>query len=216
MSISEPLGEPLAAVLLPVLLHRIRNTTQLVSGLNALLALEPEGAVPSLAPGRADDLAAAGREADELGWLLGVLAGGLGADLLMKRCEPRGLATALDLVREALRREGGDLELPADLPDMTSAVPSHGALCWIACDLTWSSAQDAGQGAKRGARLRVGRREGRWTLGMRSPAPEPFEARVAAVRSQLPGAELSGGGGEWSLALPGPWLGPWLGPTPLA
>ena len=81
----------MAAALLPVLLHRIRNTTQLLSNLNALLALEPDGG-PALPEGRADDLAAAAGEADELGWLLGVLAGGLGADLLLRRCARRSLS----------------------------------------------------------------------------------------------------------------------------
>jgi hypothetical protein len=200
MTPSERLGEPLAAALLPVLLHRIRNTTQLVSGLNALLSLEPDEP-PSLPAGRADDLAAAAGEADELGWLLGVLAGGLGADLLMQRCEPRGLATALDLVREALRREGGDLELPEVLPDMTPEVPTHGELCWVASELVWASA-----GQAEGARLTLEETGGLWTLGMNSPAPEPWGERVAAVRRRLQGAELNGGGGEWQLVLPGTWL----------
>jgi hypothetical protein len=179
-----------------VLLHRIRNTTQLVSGLNALLSLEPEGSAPALPAGRADDLAAAAREADELGWLLGVLAGGLGADLLLQRCERRGLATALDLVREAVRRDGGELALPDELPDMTPEVPSHGELCWIASELVWSTATAGG------LRVELTEEGGTWRLHMGGPAP----GRRARVVRRLPGAELDGGGGAWTLTLPGPWL----------
>jgi hypothetical protein len=90
--------------LLPVLLHELNNHTQLLAALGAL-ARDPCGL-----GAHGDTLASAGRDVEELGWLLGLVAGGLGTDLLFERRERAGLAPLARLVRKALRREGRDLE----------------------------------------------------------------------------------------------------------
>ena len=99
----EASGEPLGRALLPVVLHKLNNATQLLTGLNALLALE--GGEVTL-EARGDDLAAVSRTVDELGWLVAVVASGSGADLLLERREPRGLEIVSRYVAKAARRAG--------------------------------------------------------------------------------------------------------------
>ena len=188
-----------AGALLPVLLHRIRNTTQLVTGVNAVLAYEePGGPLPEA---RAGDLAQAAREADELGWLLGVLSGGLGADLCGGRGEPRGLALTLELVREALRRTGGSLGLPSPAaPELAPGAPAA-ALCLTVAELCWS----AGRGSA-GPELGFERTPEGWDVWLRGGACEagPGPAgRLAEARLELQ-SEADGAG--WRLRLPAAWL----------
>jgi len=109
--------------LLPVLLHELNNHTQYLSALGAL-----ELAGESLL-GRGEGLARTGREVEELGWLLGICAGGLGTDLLRDRSERRGLAPLVRLTRKAVRRAGRDLEhADRSLPDLDPRLGWRGAL----------------------------------------------------------------------------------------
>ncbi len=112
----------LARALLPVLLHDLNNHTQYLS---ALGALESSG---DPLPNRGDGLARTAVEVEELGWLLGLCAGGFGADLLRDRSEAGGLGPLVRLLRKALRRAGRDLErADRELPELPPRLGWRGA-----------------------------------------------------------------------------------------
>ena len=190
-----------AAAVLPVLLHRIRNTTQLVTVVNALLSgAEPE----ALCERRAEDLAQAAEESRELGWLLAVLSGGLGCELAHRRAEPGGLAAALALVRDTVRRGGGTLELRGPIPRLGSAAP--------AARLSLSVAELVYGGAERSAAAVVFERrpDGGSTLVLRTAAaaaPAHTESAPALdPRLAAAGAALTPGPDGFALELPATWL----------
>src|SRR5262249_14059378 len=120
------LADPFARALLPVLLHRIGNASQLLSNLAALLEVRA-----SALDERSDDLAAAGGIVDDTGWLLAMPASASGANLLLERRETHGLGPVVDGVRACLRREGRDLD-PARgaLPRLEPHVGSGWELPW--------------------------------------------------------------------------------------
>jgi len=128
----------LARALLPVLLHELNNHTQYLS---ALGALESSG---DPLPNRGAGLARTAQEVEELGWLLGLCAGGYGADLLRDRTERNGLSPLVRLVRKALRREGHDVErAERELPELSPRVGWRGA--WRVGELLFECAM-AGSG----------------------------------------------------------------------
>jgi hypothetical protein len=129
-------GDQLAAAMMPVVLHRLNNTTQLLTGLNALLALDRS---QSLFERRAEDVAYAARVVDELGWVLAVLASASGADVLLERRRCDGLRPMLETVRDALRRDGSDLELPAALPGLEPEVGHGWELSWAFAAWLWTA-----------------------------------------------------------------------------
>ncbi len=107
----------LARALLPVLVHELNNQTQYLAALEHLVA--DGGALP----GEGDGLAATAAVVAELGWCLGLCAGGLGGDLLQARRECDGLAPLVRLLGRALRREGRELAPhPGPLPVLTPAA----------------------------------------------------------------------------------------------
>jgi hypothetical protein len=194
-------SDPLAVALLPVLLHKLAGTTQLLSGLNALLGIEGG---EEFALTRSDDLGAASKTAHDLGWLMAVLASAGGTNLLLERREPRGITIVLDVLSDALSRtgramRGTGLAPPALAPDVLDGwqVPwSIGALLLAAANdlppdvaLDWSlETSDAG-----GVRL--------------SANAGDSVARIAPlVEERLPGAELAVGEGRFALSLPADWL----------
>src|SRR5687767_12134325 len=103
-----PPGSPddgvLARALLPVLLHELNNHTQYLATLHSL---EVSG---DPLPDGGEGLLRTAHDVEELGWLLGLCAGGAGTDLLRARSERTGLAPLVRFVRKALRREQRDLE----------------------------------------------------------------------------------------------------------
>lgn len=110
-----------ARAALPVLMHRINNATQVLAGLNALLALR--GAEP-LAEARSADLSGIASTYAESGWLLAVLGSALGAETLLERRERAGLAATIALVSELARRAGRTLECRGAPPELNAG---HGA-----------------------------------------------------------------------------------------
>jgi hypothetical protein len=180
-------------------LHRIRNTTQLLSGVNALLAVD---AARPLTPVRADDLVEASRQAEELGWLLGVLSGGLGAELAETRRVCGGLAATLELVRDALRRAGGELALPCDLPEI-AGPPRPASLCLAVAGLVWH----ASSGAERAA-LAIEQGPEAWLLRLGCSRPTPVELAERDLLRGIPAARCRIEASGWSLELPPDWLAP--------
>jgi hypothetical protein len=102
--------DALAGVMLPALLHRLNNATQILTSVNALATLTKD---PRVFAERAQDLAAAAEMIDELGWSLGVLAAGSGTNLLFARRSRAGLAVFVAALRDALRRTGNELPEPS-------------------------------------------------------------------------------------------------------
>lgn len=118
----------LARALLPVLLHDLNNHTQYLTALNALVAQNSPAVEGEESPGGGEALAQTAREIEELGWILGLCAGGFGSDLLHERTERRGLVPLVALVRKALRREGRDIErADRELPDLPTKLGWRGA-----------------------------------------------------------------------------------------
>ncbi|HVS10812.1 MAG TPA: hypothetical protein VMS76_13145 [Planctomycetota bacterium] len=193
---------PLAAALLPVLLHRVNNTTQLVTSLNAVLAQGGASRQASCGAG----LAEAARESDELGWALGVIACGLGADLLLARHERAGLRPLLALVRGALRREGRDALLPERLPDLEPLGGEGWHTAWAVSELVWL----AGSSLPRGMALRfeLESEAGVHVLRADHGAAAPLVEAGQKIERELAGARFACQGEAWSLTLPGPWMRP--------
>jgi hypothetical protein len=121
--------------MLPVLLHRIGNASQLLSNLDALLEVRP-----AALDERSEDLAAAGEIVDDAGWLLALLASASGARLLLDRREAHGLAPLLACVRACLRREGRDLdEANAPLPTLAPDVAAGWEFPWYVASILYLS-----------------------------------------------------------------------------
>jgi hypothetical protein len=201
MSIPEPV-DPLTRALLPTLLHKLGNATQLLTGVNALLAIDGGDA---LLEERAQDLRRTGVDIERLGWLLGVLSSGCGADLLLARRAPEGLAWMLELLRDATRRAGCAIAAPEAPPPRLAADALDGwQVPWAAATLLHAAAADA-----------EGRAELSWSLARTSGGAWRLAAaggvHVAAaaerVAPQLPGASLAlQSCGAFTLDLPGGWL----------
>lgn len=190
-------GERLAAGLLPVLLHRIQNNTQLLVALRSVIEVAPEG----LTERGGEDLSAAGEDAHEQGWLLGVLAGALGADLLLSREEPRGLEPMLRLVRDGLRREGREIAWRAgEVPSLAVKGELRSArLCAAFAALAWDAAR-----AIEGAPLELvfeAREDLGLVRGSGGAGPE-LERCFAELAPALPACALRREGTAWRLELP--------------
>lgn len=191
--------DPLTRALLPVLLHKLSNATQLLTGLNAALALEGGG---ELLAERSDDLAATSRGVEELGWVLAVLGSAGGANLLLARREPRGLAILVPLVVDAARRADAALAPPSHaLPALAPDALDGWQVPWALGSLLFAAAEDAG-GATAGWSLDSD--GGSWRLTLEGG--EGTAACARRVLEHLPGAELEGDGTSIVLRLPGPWL----------
>lgn len=131
------LSSELAGKLLPVLLHKLNNVTQVFSGLNSLLAVTGD---PALLVERAGDLEHAGAQLHRLGWLVGMIGASQGADLLLARREALGLRWSLEALAELCAREQVRLELPAQLPRVCPQE-NEAAICWDL--LLWIRSQPA-------------------------------------------------------------------------
>lgn len=192
--------DPIAARLLPVLLHRIHNATQLLGTLNAIVI---ETGDASWLERKAGDLGETGETIEELGYALAVLASACGADLLMERREPRGLSILVDAAREAARRDGLELQAPVgELPALAPEVLSGWELPWAVASLLMvgaARAEDAPEWA-------LARGERAWTLRVKARPTEELLALLPLVAERLPGCELEPGAASFELRLPGDWL----------
>jgi hypothetical protein len=185
-------------------MHGLNNATQLLASLNALVA-EDDG--EAWLERRSADLARTSGEIEDLGYVLAVLAGASGADLLGERREARGLELVVDLVRAALRRAGADLApVPTPLPRLARSAGEGWELPWVVGSLLWVSATALPTGEALAWSLE-GDGDG-WCL--RAERPEGIDLAVLAerVHSLLPEARLEVGAEGWSLLLPGRWLEP--------
>lgn len=139
------IGERLAAGLLPALLHRVQNTTQLLVGLRALVEIAPDD-VPERC---CDGLCDASRETHTSGWLMGLLAGALGADMLRSREERGGLEPVLTWLRDSLRRREIVLEFRSDeLPQLGVGAKESAEFCLTLMALVWESSVELPHGSR--------------------------------------------------------------------
>jgi len=198
----EPTADPLTRALMPVLLHRLANATQLITGLNAMLGLEGG---EELFATRSDDLARASREVVDLGWAMAVLGSASGADLLLARREPRGLEILLSLAHEAARRSGRPLApAPSPVPHLAPEVGEGWQLPWGIASLLVSASTEADSGESPLAWSLTPTDTGTWCLEF--PAGAAIEARLAQILARLPGAEGGRGRTGMRLVLPQGWL----------
>jgi len=134
-------------------------------------------------------------EVEQLGWLFGLVAHGLGVELLGERRERRGLEPFVALARESLRAEGRELALPtAPLPEVGRAADGGPVACWLIVRLLWHAARE------HAAPLQ-------WSLDAHTlrvdAAPSAALVRLAHERLEsLPGARFEPGQRDWTLSLP--------------
>jgi len=192
--------DPLSRALLPVLLHGLANTTQLLKGLEAMLRIEGG---EELFAARAPDLARASAEVEDLGFALAVLGSAGGARLLLARREPRGLAILFGLVRSALRREERDLSPPpGPWPLCAPDVLSGWELPWAFASVLLAAGRDGSPSEVLSWRLAEG--PAGWTLEL--PGERRLDEAVERVRSRLLGTEWAREGSLVRGTLPAPWL----------
>lgn len=195
-------GDPLAAALLPAVLHRIHNATQLLSALDSLVRSTGDA---GWLERRAEDMAEAGATVLELGYVVAVLASARGANLLLERREARGLAMLCDATREACRREGRELAEPVQpLPELAPAVGRGWELPWAVAALLHA----VGASERDSAAIEWGirRSEGEWELFVDGDAralPAQLPERVGAL---LPEARCEADARGLRLRMPGHWL----------
>jgi hypothetical protein len=191
--------ELLATAVLRPLLERIAASTERVRALAAALerpSLDAHEAERSCA-----ELAEEAREADTLGWLLGCVAGGLGAELLLDRHEPRAIALALALVAQALSPEDGRIAL-SELPDVT---PQGGwRLAWALAGLVWRAGLDLGSTDSLAVSFEQAGEEA--CLVATRPAGRELTSRALEVARELRGTRLESHPGGWSWRFPSEWL----------
>jgi len=200
--LEDRVADPFAAAMLPVLMHRMNNTTQLLSTLNSLS--RSEGGTRWLER-RAGDLAQASDLVDDLGYVLAVLASACGADLLLTRRVPRGVEIVVAVVGDALRRAGRSLagdgsRLPAQAPD----VARGWELPWAVGALLWCAGQDLETGGVLAWELT--RDEKRWSLRGDHPPRDSFASLTQLLARRLPEAELEVREDGWSWHMPSLWL----------
>jgi len=192
--------DPLTRALLPVLLHKLGNATQLLTGLNAMLSLEGG---EELFARRSPDLSRCALNLNELGWALAVVGSGAGGDLLLERREPRGLSILLGLVGEACRRGGGvRIQPPADVPALAPGTLSGWELPWAAASLLLAAGEECD--AERLEWSLEPCDSGGWRMTL--PGGQGLAACAGRVLPLLPGAEWSIDGGLGVLRLPATWL----------
>lgn len=197
--------DPLARALLPVLLHKLANTTQLLTGLDAMLRIEGG---EEMFLKRCPDLARASEDVEDLGWALAVLGSAGGADVLLARREPRGLEILFDLVRSAARRGQRDLAPPpwpdGEWPGLAPHVLGGWELPWAVAALLHASGLDAGPGGVGDWDLASA--VDRWVLTV--PAGPEVESALERSLPRLEGASCEREGERACLALPADWLTP--------
>ncbi|MDP6838304.1 MAG: hypothetical protein QF724_05145 [Planctomycetota bacterium] len=217
MSRSNPRGAvdalpSLAAGLMPALLHRLANTTQILTGLNSLAAL---GLGPEMWVERADDVDAASEQAHELGYLLAVVGSGAGADLLGERRAPQGLRWTVGLLREGLRRRSLDLGPdPAPWPELCPAAPAGWRLPWAVAELIWLASVDSVASVDGAAgneliwSLETGADGHLLCVTPLAPAAAsvPDDSWRRSLVERLPGATLECLAHSWRLHIPFDWL----------
>jgi hypothetical protein len=195
----------LTGTLLPVLIHRMNNATQLMSNLSALSRCGPGPSGKDWLEERAEDLAQTSREIDVLGYLLAVLASASGADLLLERRVPNGITLMTEAVGDALRRDGralagGCRPAPLQAPDV-----AHGwELCWAVGALLLAAGAESN--ADSPLEWQWLREADAWVLVCAGAAPTSVEQLEGRINARLPESSLDMRSEGWSWRVPAAWL----------
>ena len=190
--------DPLVRDLMPVLIHKLGNTTQLLTGLNAMLGIDGG---EEIFVERTDDLGRASSDVHRLGYALAVLGSAGGSNLLLARRDPRGLEILLELVHASLRRNGRSLSCPA-IPDLAPSALAGWQLPWALASLVHARGLGAAEGES--VTFGLGRTDEAWIFGVGEC--EETSAATDRILAHLPGAEIGREGGEILLHLPTGWL----------
>jgi hypothetical protein len=202
--------DPLAAALLPVVLHRMNNVSQGLMLAQSLFAGPTERA-----PDPSRLLASHGAEIDELGWLVAVIASAAGADLVLERREPRGLELLARSVREALRREGRDFDphVLASVPKLDPSIGGGWELAWSLVAWIHAAARSHARPNERHERVvlhvtfDVDAERGVATLACElGPDVAELHARAALVRARFDRAAAEVDERSARLSFPSAWL----------
>jgi hypothetical protein len=192
---SDSTSDPLAAALLPVVIHELNNATQMLSSLNAVLAL-PGG--EDFLRERAADMASVGDEVLELGWLVAMLSSAAGSDMLQARRHAHGLDIMVRLVRKALRREGRDLaRCEGPLPQIDPRAGRGWEPAWALGLLLWH----AGLAAPDTVSWNWSCAEGAWIFEVDQRLPE-LDSLNQLLSQRCPQGEFRQGRDSTQLRLP--------------
>jgi hypothetical protein len=198
-----------AAALVPVLLGRMPAESRRLQALNAVVSGERAG---GCGPESAQDLVQVSLELDELGWLMGVVARGLGVDLLGERRRKTGLASLLQLVRDALHGRGRALA-PAGqrLPQVGTNAEGGPHAAWVVCVLLWRGAleQPPGSTPTPWSLLPMNEAEGiGHVLHVAGRPSREILAACETLAAPIAGARFEAQRESWTLELPGACLVP--------
>lgn len=192
--------DPLTRALLPVLIHKLGNATQLLTGLNAMLAIDGG---EELFEKHTPDLSRCALSLNELGWALATLGTAAGGELLMDRRDPKGLKTLVDLVCDHSRRQpGGRIHPPSCPPLLTNEALSGWEVPWAICSLLLAGGSDCTEESLQWSLALTD--SGQWELCL--PAGDAVQASAPSILTKIPGAEWALDAGSGVLSMPGPWL----------
>lgn len=197
--------DPLAAALLPVLLHRLNNATQVLTSLNALLSLDERGDVLTA---RAGDLAHASHQVDELGWQIALVGAASGAPFDVLRRSGATLTSIVAIARECLRREGRDLaDCDRPLPTIDGRIADGWQLPWSIAAWLWTSGRAL---PTRSTLVWELTREGdRQCFRCHAPWSSDHEELMHVMRQRLPAVEFSREAPDAvALSVPSAWVIP--------
>lgn len=195
--------DPLSEALLPVLVHRMNNTTQLLSNLRSVL--QHAGERDWLGE-RAEDLASAYGDLDAAGYLMAVLASASGADLLLARREARGVAWMVEAVGEVVRREGGTFREPSrPVPEQAPDVHDGWQFAWGVGALLLASARACGERAAT-CEWQLLEDSAAWVLVGSCVPSDEFASLAPTLAERLPEASLDVRREGWSWRVPATWL----------
>lgn len=190
--------DPLVRALLPVLIHKLGNTTQLLTGLNAMLHIEGG---EDLFASRVGDLGHASGQVHELGFALAALGSAAGAELLLARRDPRGVAVLVELAGAALRRAGRRLA-PVEVPSLAPQALDGWQVPWAVASAVFAAGETLAEGET--LDWSCASVPGGWRVAL--PSSADLDARLEQVLPRLPGAQIEREEALTALVLPPDWL----------
>jgi hypothetical protein len=200
--LDQRVADPLAEQLLPVLMHRMNNTTQLLSNLEALGRVT--GGTDWVSE-RSQDLSSASVDVDEIGYLLAVVASAKGADLLLARRVAGGLRIMVDAVSDVARRRGRELRIPSHgVPEQSAHIHEGWELPWAVGALLLKAALNQAEGEPLDWQLL--QEEGSWVLVSSGTMDDGFVGLRDLVLQRLPESHLDVRREGWSWRFPADWL----------
>ncbi len=188
-------------MLLPVLVHRMNNTTQLLSNLHALIGVDR---TRDWLGERSEDLGQSAADTDEMGYLLAVLSSAAGADMLLSRRVARGLEILMSAVGEVARRSGRDLVCEQPIPHLAPEVHDGWQLPWAFAALICQAVLDLPEGEKLHWQL-LGEADAWVLICPRTPSCG-YDGLRQQVGVLLPETTLDIRDGGWSWRFPASWL----------